>query len=123
MLEAATAEIDDLDSTLRRVPQQDILNSVTRQSACDTGTTNLWLQITVHYAMMPHQAERQYHLAREASYQCGRKPNKPVCFDQFVQVDAEQFHGDAEVVAEVEVLSHFNDMMLFFLVLKLLLNL
>jgi len=58
MLEAATAEIDDLDSTLRRVPQQDILNSVTRQSACDTGTTNLWLQITVHYAMMPHQAER-----------------------------------------------------------------
>lgn len=68
---------------------------------------------------MPHQAERQYHLACEASYQSGGEPNKPVCFDQFVEIDAQQFHGDAEVIAKVKVLSHLDDMMLFFLVLKI----
>jgi len=83
------------------------------------GITNLWLKITVHYAMMPHQAQRQDHLTREASYQSSREPNKPVCFDQFVQVDAEQLHGNAEVIAEVEVFGHLDDMMLFFMILKM----
>ena len=36
MLEAATAEVYDFDSTLRGVSQQDILNGVTRQS------TSIW---------------------------------------------------------------------------------
>jgi hypothetical protein len=119
VLEAATAEIYDFDSTLRGVSQQNILNRVTRQFTCKAGTTNLWLEITVHYAVMPHQAQRHYHLAREAPYQSGREPNKPVCLDQFVQIDAEQFHSDAEVIAEVKVFSHLDNMMFFFLVLEI----
>lgn len=100
MLEAATAEVYNFDSTLRGVSQQDILR----------------LEITVHYAMMPHQAQRQDHLTREASYQSSREPNKPVRLDQFVQVDTEQLHRNAEMIAEVEVFGHFNDMMLLFMV-------
>lgn len=42
VLEAATTEVDDFDSALRRVPQQDIL----------------WLEITVNNTVVAHQLKR-----------------------------------------------------------------
>lgn len=57
-------------------------------------------------------------MARESPNQRGGEADEAIGFDQFVQVDAEQLHRDTEMIPEVEVLSHLDDMVLLFLVLR-----
>jgi len=66
---------------------------------------------------MTHERKGQQHLAREPANKGSRKPNKAICLDQLVQIDAEQFHGYAEVVSEVEMFIHLDDVMFFIRVL------
>lgn len=68
--------------------------------------------------MVPHQRERLKHLASEASDKSSGKAHETVRLDEFVQVDAQQLHGDTKVVAEVEVFRHLDNMVLLFLILK-----
>ena len=78
----------------------------------------LRLQVAVNNMMMPHQRERLKHLAGEAPDESGGEAHETVGLDELVQIDAQQFRSDAEVVAEVEVLRHLEGMMLLLLVLK-----
>lgn len=57
-------------------------------------------------------------MACETTNESRGEPDKAVGLDQLVEIDAEQFHGNAQMVAEVEVFSHFYNMMLLILVLK-----
>jgi len=100
MFKAATAEVDDFNGTLSWVLQEDVL----------------WLQIAMDDSMMAHQAQGHDHLTGEPPNQGGREAHETIGLDQLVQVDTEQFHGDAQVVSEVKVFCHLDDMMLLFLV-------
>ena len=60
--------------------------------------------------MVPHQRERQQHLARKTANQCRCKTHKTVSLDKFVKIDAKKFHGDTQVISEVEMLGHLDDM-------------
>ena len=42
----------------------------------------------MNYAVVPHERERQQHLASESTDQSGRKAHKSVCFDKLVEIDA-----------------------------------
>jgi hypothetical protein len=64
----------------------------------------------MNYTMVPHQRERQQHLTCKTADQSRRKAHKTVSLDKFVKIDAKKFHGDAQVISEVEMLSHLNDM-------------
>lgn len=52
-------------------------------------------------------------MAGKAAYQCRCKANETVSFDQLIKIYAEQLHSNAQVVPEVEMLCHFDHMMLF----------
>ena len=66
---------------------------------------------------MPHQTQRHDHLARKTAYQSGGEADESVGLDQLVQVDAQQFHRDAQVIAEVKVFRHLDDMVLLLVIL------
>jgi hypothetical protein len=68
--------------------------------------------------MMPHQRERQQHLRSEPPNEIGRKAHKAVGLDQLVEVNAQEFHGNAKMVPEVKVLDHLRDMVLLLRVLE-----
>jgi hypothetical protein len=78
---------------------------------CDGQMQYLRLQIAVNDAVVPHQRQRHQHLTREAAYEGCCETNKAIRFDEFVEVDAQQFHSDAEVAPKVEVLRHLDDVM------------
>ena len=79
---------------------------------------HLRLEIAVHDAMVPHEGQRQQHLAREAADEGGRETHEAVRLDQLVEIDAQQLHGDTKVVAEIEMFSHLDNMVLFVRVLR-----
>ena len=70
-------------------------------------------------AVVTHECQGLQHLTCETTNQASRKSMEVVGLDQFIEVDAEQFHRDAQVTTEVEVLSHLDDMMLLVRVLTL----
>lgn len=49
----------------------------------------------------------------EATNERGRKSNESIGFDQFIEVDAQQLHGNAQVITEVKMFGHFDNMMFF----------
>lgn len=57
--------------------------------------TYLWLKIAMNDTMVPHQSQRLKHLAGKPADQSSRESDKTIRLDQFVQVDAEEFHCDA----------------------------
>lgn len=68
-------------------------------------------------AMLPHKRKRVKHLACEPTNQRSRKPNKAIRLDELIQVDTQEFHGNAQVTTEVEVFRHLDNMMLLIVVL------
>ena len=78
---------------------------------------HLRLEVTVYDAMVPHEGQRQQHLAREAADESGREAHEAVRLDQLVEIDAQQLHGDTKVVAEIEMFSHLDNMVLFVMIL------
>ena len=80
--------------------------------------TRLRFQIAVHNPVVAHQAQRHDHLACESSNQRGGEADETIGLDQFIQINTEQLHRDTEMIPEIKVLSHFDDMVLLFLVLR-----
>lgn len=72
----------------------------------------------MYNAVMSHQGQGLQHLTGEASNQSGGEAYEAIGLDQFVQVDAQELHGDAQVTAEIKMLSHFDNMVLLFSVLN-----
>lgn len=66
----------------------------------------------MYNTMMAHECQRSKHLRGESSDQCCRKSSKAVRLDQLVQVDTEQLHGDTQMVSEIKVFSHLDDIVL-----------
>jgi hypothetical protein len=71
----------------------------------------------MYNAVMTHESQGAQHLGGKAANESSREANESVCFDQFVQIDAKEFHSNAEMVTEVKMLSHFDDVVLFIRVL------
>lgn len=69
-------------------------------------------------AVVPHEGERQQHLACKPTDQSGCKAYKSVCLDELIEIDAEKFHSNAEVISEVEVFGHFDHVMFFIRILR-----
>lgn len=67
--------------------------------------------------MMAHQVERGEHLTCEAANQCSREAHKIVGLDELVKVDTEELHRNTQMVAEIEVLRHLDDIMFLFRIL------
>lgn len=66
----------------------------------------------MHDSMLTQQDEGLEHLTGEPPDEGRREACKAVGLDELVEVDAEQLGCDAEVISEVEVLSHGNDAVL-----------
>jgi hypothetical protein len=79
---------------------------------------HLWLEITMHDPVLSHQGQRHQHLIREATNKGGCEPDESVSFNELVQIDAQQFHCNAQMIAEIEMLIHLYDMVLFVRVLN-----
>ena len=69
-------------------------------------------------AVMAHKRQGLQHLASESPDEASRETMEVVSFDQFVEVNAEELHGDTQMVTEVEVFSHLDDMVFLFRVLR-----
>lgn len=80
--------------------------------------TRLWFQIAVDDPVVAHQTQRHDHLTCESPNQRGGEADEAIGLDQFVQINTEQFHRDTEMIPEVKVLSHLDDMVLLFVVLR-----
>ena len=93
VLKAAGTKVDDLDGAFPRMPQENVLR----------------LEIAMYDTMMAHEAERQECLRRETADEAGRETGKIVGLDELIEIDAEELHCDAQVVAEIERLGHFDD--------------
>jgi hypothetical protein len=50
--------------------------------------TCLRFKVTMNYAVVPHERERQQHLVSESTDQSGRKAHESVCFDKLIEIDA-----------------------------------
>ena len=72
-------------------------------------------------AVMAHKRQRLQHLASESPDETSRETMEVVSFDQFVEVNAEELHGDTQMVSEVEVFSHLDDMVFLLRVLQFIL--
>ena len=68
--------------------------------------------------MMTHERKRHQHLACEAANKGSGKAHETICLDQLIQINTEEFHGNAKVVSEVEMFSHLDDMVLLLRILK-----
>ena len=62
-------------------------------------------------AVVPHQRQRHQHLTLETAYEGRCETNKAIRFDELVEIDAQEFHSDAEVAPKVEVFRHLDDIM------------
>ena len=69
-------------------------------------------------AVMAHKRQGLQHLASESPDETSRETMEVVSFDQFVEVNAEELHGDTQMVTEVEVFSHLDDMVFLLRVLQ-----
>lgn len=78
----------------------------------------LWFEITVHNSVVTHKDKRHEHLRGEPSDQRGCESNKCICFDQFIKIDTHQLHCYAQVIAEIKMIIHFNDVMFLIRILK-----
>lgn len=67
---------------------------------------------------MPHENEGAQHLGRETSNQDCRETSKLIRFDQLVEVDAKKLHCNAQMIAEIEMLVHLDDVVLVVRILK-----
>lgn len=68
--------------------------------------------------MVTHQRQRQQHLTCEPANQCCRETDKSIGLDQLIKIDAQQLHGYAQMISEIEVLCHLDDMVLFIRILR-----
>lgn len=121
MVEAAASKVNDFDTTFRWMPKKDVLTWTVNQNKPYSNNYNpsdLWFQVTVHDTVMPHEGQRQQHLACETTDEGSRKSYEAIGLDQLVQVDTEEFHGDAQMVSEIEMFRHFDNMMFFIGILK-----
>lgn len=71
----------------------------------------------MHNPVMTHQGQGSQHLTSEPPDESRRESDEAVCLDELVEIDAQQLHGDAQVTAEIEVLSHLDHMVLLFRIL------
>ena len=92
VLEAAAAEVDHLDGGLVRLAQEDVLG----------------LEVAVDHALASQELERLQQLRGESADEAQREPSKVVVLDELVQVARQRLEGDAQVIAEVEVLVHVH---------------
>lgn len=67
--------------------------------------------------MMSHEDQRHQHLASESTDERRREPNEAIGFDELVEIDAQKLHSDAQMIPEVEVLCHLDNIVLLFRVL------
>ena len=141
MLETTASKVDNLDPTLRRMTEKDVLQNQRSQNGSvspnptrlvpprrplhsslpnsfENDRTHLRLQITMHNPMMSHQNQTLQELNGESSNEGRRESSERVGFDEFVEVDAEEFGSDAEMVSEVEVFGHSDDVVFLFWVLE-----
>lgn len=65
----------------------------------------------MHDAMVSHECQRLEHLTCEPSDQCSTKSNEAVRLDELIKIDTEQLHRYTQVIAEVKVFSHLDNMM------------
>lgn len=98
VFKAATTEVDNLDATFVWTTKQDVLR----------------LKVAMYNPVMTHQGQGSQHLTSESPDESCREPDEAVCLDELVKVDAQQLHGDAQVTAEIKVLSHLDHMVLLF---------
>lgn len=77
----------------------------------------LRLEITMNDPMVSHEGQRLQHLTSESANKGCREPDEVVRLDQFIKVDAQQLHRNAQVATKIEVLRHLDDVMLFVLIL------
>lgn len=101
MFEARRPEVDDLDGTLRRMLEQNVLR----------------LEIAMNDSMMSKQRERAEDLRGESTDEGRRESSKAVGLDEFVEIDAEKFGDDAEMLSKRERVDHPNDEVLLFRIL------
>jgi len=102
VLKTAAAKVDHFNGTLSWMLQKNVLR----------------FQIAVHNPVVAHQAQGHDHLACESPNQRGGEADETIGLDQLVQIDTEQLHRDTEMIPEIKVLRHFDDMVLLFLVLR-----
>lgn len=68
----------------------------------------------MHDAMVSHERQRKEHLTCEASDESSGEANETIRFDELIEVDTEEFHRNAQVVSEIKVFSHLDNVVLFF---------
>ena len=56
-------------------------------------------------------------MRRESSDEVGGETNKSVSLDELIQIDTKKLHCDAEMIPEVEVLGHFDNVVLLVCIL------
>jgi hypothetical protein len=72
----------------------------------------------MHDPVVAHESQRSEHLGRKSTNEGSSKANKAISLNQLVQVDTKQLHSNTQMVSEVEMLSHLDDMMFFIRVLS-----
>jgi hypothetical protein len=61
--------------------------------------------------VLTHEGQGHQHLARKPTYQRGCESHKAICLYQLVEVDTEEFHSDAQVVSEIKMFRHLDNVM------------
>jgi hypothetical protein len=67
--------------------------------------------------MMAHESKRPEHLTRKTTYESCCETYEAICLYEFIKVYAQKLHRDTQMITEVEVFCHFDNVMLLFLVL------
>ena len=73
----------------------------------------------MHDPVVSHQSQRLQHLTSEPPNQSRCEPNETIRLDEFIQVDTKQFHRNAQMATEIEMFGHFDNMVLFVLILHM----
>lgn len=68
--------------------------------------------------MMTHENKRQEHLGSEPPNERSGESNKSVRLYELIQVDAHQLHCNTEVIPEVEMVVHLDNVMFLVGILK-----
>ena len=102
VFETARAEIDNLDSRLVNLSEQDVFR----------------LQVTMHDVMLAHVVKRDQDLDREPLDQAEREAQEVVHLDEVIEVDGEELEGEDQMLAEDEVVQALYDILLVFRVVS-----
>ena len=94
----STAEINDLNSTFVRFPEQNVL----------------WLHIAVNNIVLLHEVQRHQQLDGEPPDEAGGYALKVIALDEFVQVHAQHFEGENQVLPEQKFFLNPNNIFLVF---------